>query len=58
MARSWFSSDGDISASWTIENKEVSSTKNFIQDLIPSSRSFTKIEKSKGPRTEPRGTPD
>ena len=32
---SWFNSFGDVMESLTIENSDVSSTKNLIEDFIP-----------------------
>ena len=44
--------------SLTIENRDVPSAKRLIWDLMPFSKSFILIKKSKGPNTEPWGTPD
>ena len=40
-----------------MEKREVSSAKNLTYDSIPSSRSLMYMRNSKGPRTEPCGTP-
>ena len=42
----------------TVENKEVSSGKILILDLIPFSRSLLYIKNNNGPRTDPCGTSD
>ena len=51
-------SDALLKGLKTVENKEVSSAKNLILHLISFSRSLTKTRNSKGPRTDPCGTPD
>ena len=56
--RSLLRSDALLKGLKTVENKEVSSAKNLILHLISFSRSLTKTRNSKGPRTDPCGTPD
>ena len=43
---------------WTIEKRDTSSAKNLTLLIMPVSRSLTKIKNSRGPSTDPWGTPE